>query len=339
MAQSSYLCNVISLIGHIEYLILHHECVVIPGIGALIARRTPAYIDKQSGRIFPPARNLSFNPEIVHNDGLLVSSVARKECVTYEEAMNRVNVQVQEIQALIRTQKELALGRLGILRINEENSSTYMFDPFESTNISPISTGFTPIGIRTLTELSAVESSDIKENSSRKEIFYLPISRSISRIAASIAVFLMLGFALSTPIIDNDANRASIGITIVETASADAYSPMFDDAPNIGLNIAIPSIEDAVATIDTTLSASDANTDAMAGGKLNPDDEYFLVVASLPSKELAEEYVRDHSKSRNLGVLEADGRFRVYAASGSTYAEANSFNKSGRYPDAWVCKR
>lgn len=332
MEQSHYLCRVITLTGHIEYLILRHDCVVIPGIGALIAHRKPAYIDQELGCIFPPGRSLSFNPEIIHNDGLLASSVARKDNVTYDEASAIVSEQVREMQSIIQVQGELALGRLGILYANNENKSTYLFEPFTATNVSPRLTGLVPVGMKTLSELTS-EPSESKK--STKELYYVPVSRNIIQIATSIIVFLMLGFALSTPIVDESANQASMGIAITK-GQADIYSPIFDENPYISLNIAYPDQDEACSTVAERPTAK-ACPDSVK--RINADDSYFLIVASLPSKALADDYISHHSESDSLGVLEVDGRFRVYAASGATYSEANSYNKSGRYPDAWVCKR
>ncbi len=326
----------ISLTGHIEYLILRHDCVVIPGIGALIAHQTPAYIDSELGCIFPPKRSLSFNPDITHNDGLLASSFARKESVTYESAVEMVCDEVREMQSLIQAQGEFALGRLGTIRLNKDNSSTYIFNPFTSTNVAPRLTGLNPTALRKLSEMPEVAAQ--KVTSGKKDFFYVPLSRSITRIAASIAIFLMLGFALSTPIIDENAVMASMGIAITEASSDDTYSPSFELNPRIDLNIAFPDAEVATAYAEPKNEAHQ-ETAVSADIRINPNDEYFLIVASLPSKEKAEEYIRAHSEEDNLGLLEADGRFRVYVASGASFSEANSFNKSGRYPDAWVCKR
>ena len=70
---------------------------------------------------------------------------------------------------------------------------------------------------------------------------------------------------------------------------------------------------------------------------------YFLVVASLPTRKAADEYIAHSVDRDSLSVLESGGRYRVYIAVGATYSDA--FNKRGangygdRYPDAWVCKR
>lgn len=328
----------ITLTGHIEYLILRHDCVVIPGIGALIAHRTPARIDAELGCIFPPQRAISFNPDIVHNDGLLASSVARKEKISYEASTSVVNEQVNEIQASVRSQGEFALGRIGVLKLGGNGNSTFLFTPFEATNVAPDLTGLAPVPVKNLAELSKTNAS--KDRAKKKDFYYVPVSRNIMQIVASIIVFLILGFTLSTPIVDENAYRASMGMTITESTSTSQYSPVFDENLRLEFNIAYPDpneasgiAEERIPDPDNELSSPDA------ANRMNDSDRYFLIIASLPSRHLAEKYINEYTGPDRLGILEVDGRFRIFVASGATFVEANSYNKSGRYPDAWVCKR
>ena len=38
---------------HIEYLLLRHDCVVVPGFGAFINARSEARVDSESGQVYP----------------------------------------------------------------------------------------------------------------------------------------------------------------------------------------------------------------------------------------------------------------------------------------------
>ena len=332
MVQSDYLCSVINITEHIEHLILRHDCVVIPGIGALIAHYIPAYIDTELECIFPPKRKLTFNPSINHNDGLLAMSVARKERVAYESALEIVNEQVKEIQNYIHNQGEVEIGRLGILSLNNDDKSSYLFNPFDTTNVAPSFAGLTAIGVKPLPKVSKTLAT--KNETRQKDTYY--VSRHLLHAVASIMVFLMLGLTLSTPIIDHNLNKASIGISITD-GNADVWEPRFDSNPRISLDIAMPDPATSSACIEPSVKAE--SEECRETAHLDEADEYFLIVASLPSMEKASEYIREHSGSDSMSVLEADGRFRVYVASGATYSEANAYNKSGRYPNAWVCKR
>ena len=64
---------------HIEYLLLHHDCVVVPGLGAFINVRHAAYFDAVTRVWHPMTREVRFNGALTHDDGLLSSSYARKE--------------------------------------------------------------------------------------------------------------------------------------------------------------------------------------------------------------------------------------------------------------------
>jgi hypothetical protein len=68
-----------------------------------------------------------------------------------------------------------------------------------------------------------------------------------------------------------------------------------------------------------------------------------MVVASLPSRELAQKFV-NQNPDVNLQILQSGERFRVYAASGATAAEAQRNAASiadfaTRFPGAWACRR
>lgn len=102
----------ISIIEHIEYLVLRHDCVVVPGLGALIAPYS-ASIDSELECIFPPRRSITFNAELVHNDGLLVSSVARRHRLTYDQAAQIVTDCVNAMHYQLQQEGETGLGHLG----------------------------------------------------------------------------------------------------------------------------------------------------------------------------------------------------------------------------------
>ena len=67
-----------------------------------------------------------------------------------------------------------------------------------------------------------------------------------------------------------------------------------------------------------------------------------MVVASLASELEARKFV-ENSKDSSLGILEKDGRYRVYAAQGASVADVNALaaanGVSSRYPSAWVCRK
>ena len=69
----------ISMIEHIEYLMLSNDCVVVPGFGAFIAQYTSSHNGAQNSTFTSPKRSISFNASINHNDGLLAFFISNGE--------------------------------------------------------------------------------------------------------------------------------------------------------------------------------------------------------------------------------------------------------------------
>lgn len=109
-----------SLVLHIEYLLLRHDCVIIPGLGAFVSEYVPASINNANGTITPPLRKISFNPAISQNDGILTASISRKEKITADEALKILQSQLHDIEACLRTVGEYNVGNLGRFVLNEE---------------------------------------------------------------------------------------------------------------------------------------------------------------------------------------------------------------------------
>ncbi|MDR2415002.1 MAG: hypothetical protein LBD64_08475 [Odoribacteraceae bacterium] len=77
-----------TLVTYIEELVYLHDQVVIPGVGALIAGREGAVI--QRGLLVPPSRVASFNRHARYDDGALACWVARREGIDARKARARV---------------------------------------------------------------------------------------------------------------------------------------------------------------------------------------------------------------------------------------------------------
>jgi hypothetical protein len=66
------------IIPLIRELLMSHDCVVVPGFGGFLANYSPARVDKASSTLHPPRKVLSFNKNLVHNDGLLIGVMAKR---------------------------------------------------------------------------------------------------------------------------------------------------------------------------------------------------------------------------------------------------------------------
>lgn len=325
------------MIRHIEYLMLRHECVAIPGFGAIIAHYRPAYIDRELGCMFPPSRTLGFNPDITHNDGLLASSIARGTETTFDNAMAMLSKEVAALKLQLENSGEFALGRLGIFSRSDNGAIT--FEPFSKTAITPRLAGLRAIAVTPISETVRNEA----EATASEQANSSSVRRRVLNIAASVALLLCLGVTMTTPIIENKAAFAGIASGITSTSHVE--EPVFEPVsqPDLDLRIALPAKEESSIIKSVAVAEITQNTVPAATLHLDPSDRYYLIVASLPTLEKAKEYIASQNHGDRMEITEADGRFRVYIATGSTIDMARqpvTIDKYAiRYPNAWVCRR
>ena len=117
-----------TLNDHIEYLMMHHDCVVIPGWGALVAQYSEPFYDASRSEMEKPVRRVGFNASVSHNDGLLAQSLVRRERLTYDEAVRFIDQSVTSFRQQLAGGGELSMGRLGFF--HSDGQGRIEFIPF-----------------------------------------------------------------------------------------------------------------------------------------------------------------------------------------------------------------
>ncbi len=120
---------------YISDLLYRHECVIIPGLGALIARRIPAQHFLSSHTVYPPKRGLSFNSQITQSDGLLENYVASLHSIPFENARVEIANYVQELRQEIDKKGTTTLFKIGRFYRNEDHKLE--FTPMYVLNYLP----------------------------------------------------------------------------------------------------------------------------------------------------------------------------------------------------------
>ena len=111
------------LIRHVEYLLERRNCVVLPGLGALICATESARFDQRHvGVLLPPRRRVAFNSSITSDDGILCASYRRGLGVTLEEARQRVASAIDSLRQAVLLDGSASFGRLGFFRTTPEGS-------------------------------------------------------------------------------------------------------------------------------------------------------------------------------------------------------------------------
>lgn len=101
-------------IEYISDLLFLHDCVIIPDFGGFICNYKSAYIDENSGLICPPSKEILFNRNLTHNDGLLVNWIACKEDISYEKATTQLMLFCEDLKIRLNQKQRVAFGDIGV---------------------------------------------------------------------------------------------------------------------------------------------------------------------------------------------------------------------------------
>lgn len=132
--------------AHISRLVLEHECVIIPGLGAFLTNYHAAQINESHHQIRPASRSLVFNSQLNTNDGLLANHLAQRLNIPYKTALQVLNVFVSYCQRDLAEGKQIAFGDLGILDMNSHFKLE--FHPNTSINYNEDAFGLKAIALK-----------------------------------------------------------------------------------------------------------------------------------------------------------------------------------------------
>ena len=126
---------VIELDRHIEILLLNNDCVIVPNLGGFMAHHVEARYEEDEHVFLPPLRTLGFNPQLKINDSLLAQSYIEAYDISYPEAIQRIEDEVNELTQHLQNEGRYELNNIGILALNEDGN--YVFSPCEAGILTP----------------------------------------------------------------------------------------------------------------------------------------------------------------------------------------------------------
>lgn len=114
--------------AYLGELLFDHQTVNVPGLGGFVTQYKPATIDQVQGRISPPGKSLTFNRNLVLDDGLLVNFIKEKHGLSYSEAQQVVAEYVKDVLAAIERREIVVFPNLGRLYRDFENNLQFLPD-------------------------------------------------------------------------------------------------------------------------------------------------------------------------------------------------------------------
>lgn len=105
---------------HIVDLLHQHDCVIIPGLGGLVANYVPAFADEKGKALCPPRKGFIWNKFLIHNDGLLANEIVKQEMISYDEALEKVELFVKEVKSELEGHKRFEFDQIGFLYLGDK---------------------------------------------------------------------------------------------------------------------------------------------------------------------------------------------------------------------------
>lgn len=288
---------------HIEYLLRHHDCVILPGVGAFLRSRRPARYAETTGKLEAPKGEICFNSSITTSDGLLAHSVARMEGVSFEQAVTLVSSQAETLRSSLRNNGELTVGRLGLLKADDQGLISFHPAKRAYNRI------FTPIR----KETGTLHAPAALTQADTDRYLTLRIPRHALRVAAMIAALMLVALSTLLPSAQRNAapgcHRQYASVIPLPAATQSEEEPKPVEAP-------APAVEEA---------------------------QYYLIVATFKTEGECREYIASQNDSARLGIVTSGKCSRVYSASASEadtlrQLMRNSEHKS-LHPQSWIWER
>jgi len=123
----------------IRELLFGHDCVIIPEFGGFVGNFSSARIDRITGTFYPPLKKISFNRNLNHNDGLLISRISQSTGLNYGDARNMVEEFVKELKDRLSKGEKVVFDHIGTFVNNREKNVE--FEPEAYINYSAGSFG------------------------------------------------------------------------------------------------------------------------------------------------------------------------------------------------------
>ena len=116
----------------IRELLFGHDCVIVPGFGGFIGNYTPAQVDRSTGTFSPPVKQISFNRNLNHNDGLLVGRISGSLKINYGDARTIVENFVADLRKKLENGEKVVFDNIGSFINNQEGN--VQFEPDRTSN-------------------------------------------------------------------------------------------------------------------------------------------------------------------------------------------------------------
>jgi nucleoid DNA-binding protein len=325
----------LDITAYIRELLFGHDCVIVPGFGGFIGNYTPARIDRNSGTFFPPVKQISFNRNLNHNDGLLVGRISGSAKMNYADARDLVEEFVNDIRRKLAKGEKVVFENIGSFVNNHEGS--VQFEPDRDVNYHLDSYGLTSF------QAAPLEGYDVRKRvirtKDREPIRQSSMRKIIWRAAVIIPLLAtLIAVPLSTDIFKSKVQRTSLNplanVEFENNRNAVDKQKSSDSLLNISKSVEF----EKPVTAEPSAPLKEEKVLPADGA----EEVYCLIAGSFKSESNANILINRLGEEGYKPELMKgpNGFFRVVAMRCSDLSEAAGVKESiGRkYPGTWVAR-
>ena len=369
--KCSNFAPVIELERHIEILLLDNDCVIVPGLGGFMAHHVEARYEEDEQAFLPPLRTLGFNPQLKINDSLLAQSYIEAYDISYPEALQRIEDEVNELTQILQNEGRYELNNIGIIELNEDGN--YVFTPCEAGILTPSLYGLNSFE---MSLIKAIAQPEVEEAPAAKVVEMKPepkpesevnrvlqqnlinindddtdvvrIKFSWIRNAVAVAAILLAVFFVAMPtgkteLMKSTINNLNNQILFGMMTSKDTNTSAIDFKRKNAQKPA--TVKTAEAILDTIKPAKPAEAPKPVAIKTDSARKgYCIVLASHVNKQNAEIFINNLAERGYKGaeIYVHNNVTRIvygnYANQSDAYKQLQKMNHEKDLEDAWVYK-
>ena len=136
-----------------------------------------ARYDEHDSMFLPPLRTLGFNAQLNINDSLLVQSYIEAYDISYPEALQRIEDEVEELKQHLQNEGSYELNDIGVLTLNDDGN--YVFTPCEAGILTPALYGLSSFEMKPLPSTAQVVKAEPQKPEQPEETTQQPTAQII----------------------------------------------------------------------------------------------------------------------------------------------------------------
>ncbi len=313
----------------IRELFFGHDCVIVPGYGGFIGNYTPAQVDRNSGTFYPPVKQISFNRNLNHNDGLLIGRISSTLNINYGDARTITEKFVADLRKKLENGERVVFDNIGSFINNHEGN--VQFEPDRSVNYHLDSYGLESF------QCMPLEGYDVRKrivkHKTKDPVRHISTRKILWRAAVIVPLLsVIVAVPLMTDIFKPKVEASTMNPLVTEEFEHNRAA--VDKTEKLTVNI-IPEIS---AKAEEVLPAREVEQNVVTAS-----GSYQLITGSFKSRENAQKHYKmlvEEGYSPEI-VSSASGFFRVSAISCNDIeaAESKKDSLAGKFPGAWIIRK